>query len=139
MLPIIWNKNNNNMAVILSGGQPQDRNMHMFCNLESLWELILNKFIIYNIWYIRWRKPCQLPGRMNNSSYQSGTALFEPPISRTAWSWPWVNSLRLYSWGQRGPCRSDYASISLFILYKMFIRDYLFILYFCSSLVLQTD
>jgi len=24
-------------------------------------ELILNKFRIYNVWHIPWRKPCQLP------------------------------------------------------------------------------
>jgi len=40
----------------------------------SPWVLILNKFTIYNIWHIRWRKPCLLPGWTKNSSYYNATA-----------------------------------------------------------------
>jgi len=54
------------LAVILRGlatSNEGDPYVDMVCNLLLHHrELILNKFRIYNIWHIRRRKPCQLPG-----------------------------------------------------------------------------
>ena len=50
-------------------------------------ELILNKFLIYNIWHIRWRKPCQLPGWMENC--HSWVLNLQPPTQHD--HKPWVN------------------------------------------------
>ena len=36
-------------------------------------DTILNKFRICTIWYIRWRKPCQLSDWMRNPSYYNAT------------------------------------------------------------------
>ena len=49
------------------------RETYMVCNLPPQ-ELILNKFRIYNIWHIQWRKPYQLSGWMKNCSYCSVVA-----------------------------------------------------------------
>ena len=60
------------MIVILLGWLPQMRETLMVFNLMLCHlRLILYKFRNF---YIRWRKPCQLPGWMKNYSYYSATA-----------------------------------------------------------------
>jgi len=46
--------------------------------------LILSKFIIYNRWHIRHRKPCQLPVKLL-LLYIVSRLRFEAPTSHTAW------------------------------------------------------
>jgi len=74
--------NNNNNIIIIIINDNSGRNGSYFTRLTisgrqkftaSPRRLILKKFIIYNRWHVRQRKPCQYPDWMKSASHHSVT------------------------------------------------------------------
>ena len=89
------------MAVILRGLATSSSNEGDAYDLyftASPWGLIQNKFRVYNIWHIRWRKPCRLPGWMSPLPLLE---CHDRDSNRILWLWVRKSHV-LYSLGHRG-------------------------------------